>query len=348
MSKELFANNASTTVGSAVGSGDTTITVATGTGNLFPAIVPGQYFTATLWAVGSTTGVPNEIVNVTARVGDTMTVVRGQEGTTAQAWSVGDTFANYPTAAFYNGLAASSDIQAQGGNSAVDTGTANAGVVALAPVITSLAEILYAPLRVEKVPSTNTGAYTLNVNGLGVKPVTSAGQPLVAGQLLGSQVFEVTWDGTNFELISTPAVIPNNQLAPMPAKTVKANLSGAAANPSDVSLAAFLASLGFGANSLTTNGYYIMPNVVDPTKPLIIQWGTYTYVAGGFIGFSWPINFANAVLVFNPGMRQTNNSDKERNVSIEGEVATLSGWSAFSGDGSDFDAIRFGWIAIGF
>jgi len=113
---ELFANNATTTLGSAAGSGATTMTVATGTGNQFPSPAAGQYFSATLWAAGSTTGEPNEIVHVTSRTGDTMTVERGQEGTTAQAWSVGDTFANYPTAAFYNrvsnlGIQSSGEIQ---------------------------------------------------------------------------------------------------------------------------------------------------------------------------------------------------------------------------------------------
>ncbi len=99
---EIFANNATTTLGSAAGSAATTITVATGTGGQFPSPGVGEFFSATLWAAGSTTGEPNEIVYVTGRTGDTMTVVRAQEGTTAQNWAVGDTFANYPTAAFYN------------------------------------------------------------------------------------------------------------------------------------------------------------------------------------------------------------------------------------------------------
>ena len=167
MSLYQFTNNANTTLGSAISSGATTITVATGTGILFPTLGTGQYFTATLFAAGSSTGLPNEIVRVTARTGDTMTVLRGQEGTTAQSWNVGDSFSNFITAGLLNNLVGLNDVQSQFGNSAVDAGYTNAGVVTLSPAITSLASILYSPIRVLKINTANTGAYTLNVNGLG-------------------------------------------------------------------------------------------------------------------------------------------------------------------------------------
>lgn len=179
MTQTVFSNNASTTLGSSIGPSATTITVATGTGDKFPVLGPGQSFTATLWASGSTTGLPNEIVKVTARVGDTMTVVRGQEGTTAGTWAVGDTFANYPTAGFYNNLLTGGDLQSQTGNSANDTGTANAGVITLSPAPASLAAMTLAPIRVLKGPAANTGAYTLNVNGFGAQPVRLGGLSLI-------------------------------------------------------------------------------------------------------------------------------------------------------------------------
>lgn len=244
MSLEQFANNASTTLGSAVSNVATTITVATGSGALFPAISGGQFFHATMFSAGSSTGLPNEIVKVTARAGDTMTVVRGQEGTSASAWSVGDTFANFPTAEFFNGVVQESDVQSQVGNAGVDTGAANEGVVVLVPAITNLSQILYSPIRILKTNSANTSSYQLIVNGLMAENVTLNGQALVAGQLAASQIFEVAWDGSNFELLSNPAVTENNGLAQMAANTVKANLTGSAANPSDVTLASLLAALG--------------------------------------------------------------------------------------------------------
>ena len=314
MSNEQFKNNATTTLGSAAASGATTMTVASGTGNNFPTISGSQYFTATLWSAGSTTGVPNEIVRVTSRSGDTMTVVRAQEGTTAQNWNVGDTFANYLTTGFLNGLADSSVFQQQTGNSAVDSGTANAGVVALSPVPANLASLLYSPIRVLKISSANSAAYTLNVNGLGAKAVTIGGVTLAAGQLAGSQLFEVLWDGTNFELISTPALIEtaglagnsvtNTILNQMVANTVKANLTGGTANPADVGLPALLSSLGFGSSVLSANGYVVLPVLISGVQQqIIIQWGSATIYDDSTSTISFPTTFPNACWYVFPALQ---------------------------------------------
>jgi hypothetical protein len=278
------------------------VTVATGTGSLFPAITGTEFFTATLWAAGSSTGVPNEIVRVTARSGDTMTVVRAQEGTSAQNWNVGDTFANYPTAAFLSGLVQEVDVQQQTGNYAADSGSTNAGAVALTPVPASLASLLGSPIRVKKVASANTGAYTLNVNALGAVPVVlPGGAGLVANALLSGGIFTVLYDGVSFELQSSPGVIgisgtaggdltgsypdptiaadvvTNGKLALMAAGTVKMNDTGGAANPQDVPASTLLAglitaayltpaNLGF-VDSLASPGYIKLPG------GLVIQWG---------------------------------------------------------------------------
>lgn len=299
MPLELFSNNATTTLGSAVSSSATTMTVASGTGNLFPSPTGGQFFSATLWAQGSTTGVPNEIVYVTARTGDTMTVVRGQEGTTPQAWNVSDTFANYPTAFFYNGAASIGDVQSQTGNSAIDTGTSNAGVITLAPVPASLAALKFAPIRIQKVASANTGAYTLNVNGLGAQPVTINGAAVVGAQLAGSQVFVVVWDGSTFELISLPARITNAELAQMAATTIKANLTGGTANPADATLQQLLIAIGLGSGSLGNKGYFQVPIIVSGTiVKMLLQWGlepTLTNQASNTVTF--PIAFPNQALL---------------------------------------------------
>ena len=253
MSREIYTNNATTTLGSSVSPSATTITVAVGTGAAFPSPGAGEYFTATLWAVGSTTGTPNEIVRVTNRTGDSMTVVRGQEGTSATTWAIGDTFANYPTAAWFNGAATSGDVQLQQGNSAVDTGSANAGVITLSPAIASLSDILYAPIRILKANNTNTGTYTLNVNGIGAQNVTIGNVVLSQGQLLASHMFEVVWNGTNFDLISTPTRIgtglygdqsvTNPKLAAVPAATLKGNISSGPTPPSDIPISTLIGLL---------------------------------------------------------------------------------------------------------
>lgn len=83
----LFTNNAATTLASSILVGDTSLTVAAGTGGLFPSLAGSQYFYCTLSNVG---GSVIEIVKVTARSSDTFTIVRAQDNTTASAFSAGD------------------------------------------------------------------------------------------------------------------------------------------------------------------------------------------------------------------------------------------------------------------
>ena len=70
----LFANQAQTTLALPVTPSDTTIYLASGTGEYFPNPEIGQAFKLTL--VNSTNALINEIVLVTARTGDVLTVIR--------------------------------------------------------------------------------------------------------------------------------------------------------------------------------------------------------------------------------------------------------------------------------
>lgn len=93
----LAANNAQTTIAAAINATATTVSLAAGTGTLFPAPVSGtSYFKLTL--IDAATEQLTEIVHVTARSGDSLTILRGQEGTTARAWSANDIAANMMTA----------------------------------------------------------------------------------------------------------------------------------------------------------------------------------------------------------------------------------------------------------
>ena len=93
----LAANNAQTTIAAAINATATTVSLAAGTGTLFPAPVSGtSYFKLTL--IDAATEQLTEIVHVTARSGDSLTILRGQEGTTARAWSANDIAANMLTA----------------------------------------------------------------------------------------------------------------------------------------------------------------------------------------------------------------------------------------------------------
>lgn len=121
-----FTNNATTTLASGINSSVTSLTVASGTGTLFPTLSGSDVFYATLANLAGTV----EIVQVTARSTDTFTIVRGQDGTTAATWATGDKVELRPTAA---GLAA----MAQTANNLSDlastsTARTNLGAAALA------------------------------------------------------------------------------------------------------------------------------------------------------------------------------------------------------------------------
>jgi hypothetical protein len=86
---QLFTNNAVTTLAAGITSGATSISLAAGTGALFPSPSGGDFFLATLFQRSGVTEINHEVVKVTARSTDTLTVTRGFEGT-ARAFSSGD------------------------------------------------------------------------------------------------------------------------------------------------------------------------------------------------------------------------------------------------------------------
>jgi hypothetical protein len=86
---------------------------------------------------------------------------------------------------------------------AADTGTANAYAVDLSPALTQY--ITGMPIYF-KADNANTGASTINVNGLGIKTIRKiSNQDLISGDIQAGQVVGVIYDGTNFQLSSSPS-----------------------------------------------------------------------------------------------------------------------------------------------
>ena len=113
-------------------------------------------------------------------------------------------------------------IDAQSGkwNYAVAGGTVNALTVTLSPAPASLAALVGMPVRA-KVSGANTGAATLNVNGLGAVPIVKFGAAALTGaELNGISMF--IYDGTNFELFSQASIV----LAPGASTTKAPKLIG--------------------------------------------------------------------------------------------------------------------------
>lgn len=90
-----LANNAASTLASALSAASTSMTLTTGGGSAFPTLGTNDYTFATLISAAN----PNivEIVKVTAISGDVFTIVRGQDGTTALNWNANDLVQTRPT-----------------------------------------------------------------------------------------------------------------------------------------------------------------------------------------------------------------------------------------------------------
>lgn len=93
------------------------------------------------------------------------------------------------------------DVQKSKFSYAVDSGAANAYVVTLTYAPDSLA----APLEIIfKASNTNTGASTINVNGLGVKNIykytAGALGALAANDIIAGGIYRIVYDGTQWQL----------------------------------------------------------------------------------------------------------------------------------------------------
>ena len=265
----LFANNAKTTLAGPIASGATSLTLAAGTGTLFPNPTTGQQFAMTLTSQSSAT--QREIVYCTARSGDICTVVRGQEGTTPLAFIAGDFADNYLTAGTTAAFTQASQLQQQAGNYGVDTGTTNAIVVSLSPAPASLASIIGSPIRV-KIAHNNTGACTLTVNSLPTTILTDInGSALASGVMRANGIAQIIYNGSNFQLISPDLLTGNNTW------TGSSNsYSGTVAANGDISTNSFFHA-GFGATG--TND----PTVACTLRDFATDNASYTHLPNGWI-----------------------------------------------------------------
>lgn len=92
-------------------------------------------------------------------------------------------------------------------NYATIGGSANALTMALSPAPTSWASLIGTPIR-GVITTTNTGACTLNINGLGVKPIKiDNGNDPIAGDLKSGSVAVFVYDGTNVQIAFSSSML---------------------------------------------------------------------------------------------------------------------------------------------
>lgn len=179
----------------------------------------------------------------------------------------------------------------QGGkwSSATDTGALNALVVTLAPAPAALVAMQEIRCR---VANTNTGATTLNVNGLGVLPVVRHDQSaLSAGDIVAGQVAIFLYDITNnnFQITKTGlSSVPSNWIvAAGTADAITATYSPVIAALVDGQFCQFRAT---AANATTTPTF--APNGL--TAQTITKKGGVALAAGDIPG-----NLAEVILRYN-------------------------------------------------
>jgi hypothetical protein len=134
-------------------------------------------------------------------------------------------------------------------NYAVDTGAANAYAVSLTPTPISPYTAGF-PIRF-LVANTNTAASTLNVNGTGAVAITRATtNALVPNDLLAGGIFEVVFNGSNWQLTS----VSGGLLQPQEIFGISGGLRGTLQVPTNVTIGSTLTPLFPSPVSLT------MPN----------------------------------------------------------------------------------------
>lgn len=159
---------------------------------------------------------------------------------------------------------------------AVATGSANAYVATLNPALSAYAEGVSLRLKVNVA---NTGASTVNVNGLGTKAIKkSNGNDVASGNLKAGSVYTLAYDGTSFILqgeggeygtavasdvltgktIGTEDGIVSGTLTPG-----KRYLTGTATSSASTSQFVLLSGASTGRYSITVTGLPFVPKAIS-------------------------------------------------------------------------------------
>lgn len=167
----LYTNNASTTLASSIVAGDTSLTVASGQGALFPSPTGSNYFMCTLQSTSSSA---LEIVKCTSRSSDTFTIVRAQEGTSAAGFSAGDSvelrltageLGNIPQLTATNTFSGNQVLSGSSSNTAITVVNIDEPITVSATAATGTINYDVTTQSVIYYTSNATGNFTVNFRG---------------------------------------------------------------------------------------------------------------------------------------------------------------------------------------
>lgn len=190
----LFTNNATTTLASGITNTATSLTVASGTGALFPSPSGSDVFYATL---ANSSG-SFEIVQVTARSTDTFTIVRAQDGSSAFAWNTGDKVELRLPAVVLNSFATQQGFQQNKYAVANAGGTSDALTASYTPAITALTNGMSLLVRAAYANTTTTPTFTPNSGTITAATLYKGnGLALSVGDIAGAgHWIELQYDST--------------------------------------------------------------------------------------------------------------------------------------------------------
>lgn len=211
------------------------------------------------------------------------------------------------------------------------------------------------------VASANTGAVTLNINGLGAKAVTRAGAvALVTGDM--PTFAEVGYNGTTFELLNSKHVA----LADLATSATSATTATSATSATAATTAASVPFSGVTGKPTTAAGYGITDAIATPDFTgsnqslaangyqklpggLIAQWGKFSTSSGGASSITYPTPFPNAVLSF-CATPDIGIGASAIFVNIDSSASSVSAASVYARNATNtaYIAAPVYWIAIGF
>ena len=369
MTIQIFSNNAKSTLAAPISSSATTITVAPGTGVLFPNPSAGQQFKVTLNSALSPS--VYEICNCTARSTDSLTVIRGQEGTTNLPFLLNDVVGHFDTAGVMTDLLQSEQLQQGKYQFAVAGGTANSLTATLTSNLTTLPDGLAFVLEATLA---NTGAsalvLTLGSTVLASHPLVKAGNiALVAADIpLAGYPIQVCWSATfNAYVMQNPGfnfatAVTETQLQQ------QTYIYAVATGGSDTLLATYLSALTTLSDGMTFSVKPIYSNTT--TTPTInvtlgstatgvksIVKGSNIALAAGDIQLNAPILIAYSSTLgkwillnpfFNPSDLGTMAFENSNNVSITGgAISGLSPALAVASGGTGLATITANNVILG-